>query len=402
MAEAASRSPRICCALLLLGSAVVVAMTVAPVGAAHAVAVPGPPELVAPEPGHVFDLTDSQVFTLRVVDPDGDRWLGLIEVVDLDRGLMTTFSAGPGASGQAASGVAVPPLTPGDYRWRARATDSNGSTGPWSATSDFRVGTNEAPAPPTLLAPSDGATLHRLGNAPFSISAVDPDGDAFTGTIVVWKVGGAEVTRFPTSPSVSGGIAFGVLAEPLAAGSYNWAAEATDVHGARSGLSAGRSFTVVPPPTIGGGAVVGAVKFPPPGMAPTMSVCEPSSSTWNMTSAVAVLNTALVGYVGLVDFEGTGTSDCESARFANGIVALEADGVGPAESTLSCSLAGSYTRVETALVLTLSGGCEINHHPVSQVTVVASLLFVPDGADVGLVARVPRAVVTGDFAVVPE
>lgn len=262
------------------------------------------------------------------------------------------------------------------------------------------VGANDPPHPPALLSPSDGATLHRVGNAPFSISAVDPQGNPYTGTVVIRNAALDEVTRFPTSPAVSGGVSLGMLSEPLTAGAYTWTAVAEDVFGATSEPSTSRSFTVAPAPSVGGGAVIGSVEFAPPGIPP--AVCEPSSSTWHMDSAAAVFNTVLVGFAGRITVGGTGSSGCESSRFGDGIVALAISGFGPAQSTISCSLDGSYMRVAAALVLNLSGECKINNHPVSRVTVVTSLSFVSTTVGGGVTTRTQKAAITGEFVVVPE
>jgi hypothetical protein len=261
---------------------------------------------------------------------------------------------------------------------------------------------NSSPSPPVLLAPSDSATLHRFGNAPFSISSVDPDNDIVTGTIVIQDSEGAEIFRFLTSPAASGGISFGVLARPLAEGTYTWTAFATDVFGASSGPSANRSFSVAPPPTAGGGALHGEVDFSAPGIPPSTGVCEPSASTFDLESTAAVFNSAIVGFVGPAGLSGSGLSDCESALFGEGIATFDIRGTGPTGSTVLCSdLSGPFTRVETALVLRLIGGCEINDQPISRVTVAISLLLAPGGSDGGITTRVPDADVAGGFVVMP-
>lgn len=259
---------------------------------------------------------------------------------------------------------------------------------------------NEAPFPPVLLAPSDGATLHRYGNLPFSVSAVDPDDDLYTATVVIRNVTGIEVTRFDTSPTPSGGVSTGVLVRPLSTGPYTWTAIATDVHGVQSPPSPARSFTVYPPPTVGGGVIAGSIDFGTLGI--PLSICEPSASTWLMQSEAAVFNTAVAGFVGSVNIEGTGTSGCESVLFGEGFVSLVADGSGPLESTLRCTLSGPYTRVHAGLVLHLSGECEINRHRIARVALASTLGFSPAAVDGGLTTRVSDAVIAGSFTVVPE
>lgn len=260
---------------------------------------------------------------------------------------------------------------------------------------------NEAPNPPVLLTPSNGATLHRQVNQPFSISAVDPDGDPYTGTIIIKNAAGTEeVTRFPTSPAPSGVVSYGVLTEPLSVGLYTWTAVATDIRGAVSDSAVPRSFTVNPPPTAGGGALEGVVEFDAPGVPP--AVCEPTSSTWHLVSPAAVLNTAVVGFVGVLAIDGSGSSTCESVRSGDGSVNLTAAGTGPLGSSLSCAFEGPYTRVDAAMVLLLSGNCEVNDNPVSRVSAFVSVAFIPVAADLGTTAPVEQAVVTGGFSVVPE
>jgi len=258
---------------------------------------------------------------------------------------------------------------------------------------------NEAPLAPALLAPSNGATLHRQGNQPFSISAVDPNGDPYTGIVIVKDAEGTE-TRFSTSPALSGMVSDGVLTEPLTPGAYTWTAVAIDIHGAESDPAVERSFTVNSPPTAGGGAVEGTVEFGAPGVLPT--VCEPTSSTWRLVSPAVVLNTAVVGFVGALTMDGHGSSACESVLSGDGAVTFTAAGNGPLGSSLSCTLSGPYTRVHAATALPLSGSCEINDNPVSRVSVYITLAFVPVAADLGTTSRTEYAVVTGGFSVVPE
>lgn len=278
--------------------------------------------------------------------------------------------------------------------------------GGWPSTASAGVGDsstaaeNEAPSPPALLAPSDGTTFRRYGNLPFSVSAVDPDDDLYTATVVIRNVNGVEVTRFDTSVAPSGGVSIGVLLRPLNTGTYRWNAIATDVHGLQSPPSLTRSFSVNPPPTVGGGVIAGSIDFGTLGIPP--SICEPSASTWLMQSEAAVFNTAVVGFVGPVSIEGSGTSGCESVLFAEGFVSLVAEGSGPLESTLSCTLSGPYTRAHSALVLHLSGECEINQHPITRVTVASTLGFSPTAVDGGLTTRPSEAVIAGSFTVVPE
>lgn len=372
-----------------------------PASPADAAMPPETPELVAPLPGHVFDSTDPQVFTVRVMDPDGDRWVASIEATNLDTGIVVAFPTTPGVSGGFASGVAVPPLTPGLYRWSARAVDSTGAIGLWSAPSEFRVGTNRPPASPTLLVPADGAVLRRYANEPFSVSALDPDNDAFVGVVTIRDHTGAEVATFATSPSPNGGTSSGVLIQPLAEGAYTWSAHVVDSFGARSGVSAGRAFAVGPPPTAGGFTAAGTMTFDPPGVSP--GSCEPSAATVALTAAAAVVNTTVAGYIGAASIGGRFISPCESALAGNGTATLDIDGTSTTKARVTCSgLTGIYSRVEGAIVLSLSGGCVVNGLSISRVDVDAALAFVPSDPRAGVTRRLEVALVGGEFVVRPE
>lgn len=374
------------------------------VPAVGALSPPGAPELLAPPAGHVFGVADLQSFVVRVTDPDGDRWVGEIEVTETRTGLVTVLATGLADSGDTSDAVAAPPLRPSAYTWRARAVDSTGGVGPWSETRSFTVGDNEPPQPPQLLSPSDGAALQRVGNLPFSISTVDFDNDVVLGTITIRKDDPTHnPIALPTTPAPSGGVSFGVLAQPLTEGTYTWSAEAVDVHGARSPASETRTFTVASPPTAGAGAVAGTVDFGTPGIPSTIGVCEPSAPVFALHSAAVAVNTIPVGYVGEVDLTGNGTSLCESAMFGIGTVTLALDGTSPTESTITCpALSGSYTRVQAALALELTGECRINNRVLTPLTWRVALAFAPLQSTAGLTTRVRQAAVAGALTAAPE
>jgi hypothetical protein len=326
----------------------------------------------------------------------------VIEVTNLDTGQLTTFTTAPAESGGFGGGIATPPLTRGRYDWRAKAVDATGASSDWAGPRSLTVGSNAAPGAPTLLGPASGAELRRIANEPFSISAVDPDGDVYSGTVVIRRaVVGTEVTRFATSLALSGGASSGLLLEPLAEGSYTWSAQAEDAHGARSNWSVERPFTVNPPPSVGGGLAVGMVSYPSPGI--PLGLCEPAASVLELDSALAVFNTAIVGYVGPVAIDGSGQSTCESVQFATGQLVVDIEDTGASDSTLACAgLAGSYVRVGAVLTLELTGGCAVNSFAVSRVSISAAFGFAPAEAPTDLTGRIRNAVVGGAFVVRPE
>lgn len=386
--------------VILVG--LVVGVVIVPTQTASAASPPNTPELLAPSPGYMFGPAEPQIFNLRVTDPDGDPWVGIIEVTDRDDpDDVVTFSTLPGSSGGVAAGLAIPPLPLGSYSWRARAVDSTGLFGPWSLAEDFTVGSNRAPDAPTLLIPADGATLRQVGNEPFSISALDPDGDAFTGNITIRRVDDGSEFSAPTTAASSGGVASAVVARPLEEGEYTWSAQVRDIHGAPSEPSPNRSFTVGPSPSAGGGPLAGSVTYDSPGV--PLAACEPVSSNLDLDSVAAVVNTVIVGYVGPVGLEGTGTSSCETARFGSGDLTIDVYGTAPNESTLSCpDLTGPYLRVETSLYISLEGGCVVNSLSVSSVTLNGSLQLVPEEPRDGVTERLETSRAAGAFTVVPD
>lgn len=363
---------------------------------------PAAPEQVGPTPAHAFRLADPQRFTLRTTDPDGDPWVGVIEVRNLGSGRVASFLTPPAPSGDFSGIVAVPPLPAGSYEWRARAVDATGLTGPWSGISTFTVGTNRTPGTPVLLEPEDGATLRRLGNAPFQISAVDADGDVFRGVIVIRNAANEAVAEIPTIPSASGGVSSGVLTGSLAEGLYRWSARVTDVYDSTSESSPTRMFTVGPPPTGGGGAFLGTISYTPT-LPSATGVCESSSAALHLESSAVFVNVALVGYLGAMTIDAAMTSECASARSGSGSVTAEGSGEGPTESTIECTeLSGRWTRAGPTLALTLSGACSINHFPLSRVAFDFAFEAVTSGFGAGLIERVQTETVSGVVAVRPD
>lgn len=106
------------------------------------------------------------------------------------------------------------------------------------------VPTNNPPGAPTLVDPPNGKTFADGEPQVFTVSATDPNGDPYTGTITVTNTSTGATRTFPTSAAPSGATSSGIPAPLLAAGSYTWNARATDAKGANSPTSSSRSFTV--------------------------------------------------------------------------------------------------------------------------------------------------------------
>lgn len=361
---------------------------------------PAAPQLLTPADGAVFGLLDIQRFTIRVADADGDSVVGLINVQNLDTGRAFTFATAPAGPGEPAGALATPPLTPGRYAWHARATDTSGATGAASVTRTFAVGPNGAPAVPALLVPASGAVLHRVGNEPFAISATDPNGDVYTGTITIRNGAGSVVAELFTTPTQSGNTASALLVQPLEAGNYTWTARVVDVHGAPSPISANSSFSVIGPPGTGTGLATGRFGYDGVGVAP--GSCAPRGFDVDLDAATVVFNSAIVGYLGPFTLTGRGASPCESVASGSGTFSLNGSGTNDEGSLVCPTLDGTYSRVGVALEATLVGPCWVNNFHAGRVTIVLSGVAVLEPVGSGLWDPVTSASVAAALAIVPE
>jgi WD40 repeat protein len=199
--------------------------------------------LLQPADGETVSPTPT--FRVGLSDPDGDQVKALIEISDAS-GVVRTLETSLVASGSEAS-VSVPadqPLAEGGYTWRARAQDSNGLQSDWSAARAFTVSAaNQPPAVPTLVAPSDNATVSQTPT--FRVGLSDPDGDQVKAIIEISDALGV-VRTLETSLVASGSEAsVSVPADqPLAEGGYTWRARAQDSNGNLSDWSAARALSV--------------------------------------------------------------------------------------------------------------------------------------------------------------
>jgi hypothetical protein len=105
---------------------------------------PDAPALVTPLEAATFAAGAPQDFVLRAVDPDGDRWRGVVEITDAAGALAASFATDEASSGSTASARPLTPLAAGAYRWRARAFDAKGALGPASAWRSFSVASSAA------------------------------------------------------------------------------------------------------------------------------------------------------------------------------------------------------------------------------------------------------------------
>lgn len=98
---------------------------------------PNTPGLVAPANGATFTTTDVPVFTINTTDPDGDTYIGTIEVQEVGSTVTQVMTTTPASSGSNAS-TSTGNLPPGTYEWRAQAGDFAVSSG-WSGYNTFTV-----------------------------------------------------------------------------------------------------------------------------------------------------------------------------------------------------------------------------------------------------------------------
>jgi hypothetical protein len=209
---------------------------------------PAVPELVAPADGATVSPTPS--LRVRLTDPDNDQVQAVIEISDAS-GVARTLETEFVANGSEASVAVDPPLTAGNYTWRARARDSAGNASDWSSPRAFTVEvpppSNRPPAVPELLAPADGATVSPAPTLRVRLS--DPDNDQVQAVIEVYR--GTDKVRTLETGLVASGSEASVSVDPsLEAGDYTWRARAKDSAGNASDWSSPRAFTVeVPPPS---------------------------------------------------------------------------------------------------------------------------------------------------------
>jgi WD40 repeat protein len=209
---------------------------------------PAVPELVAPADGATVSPTPS--LRVRLTDPDNDQVQAVIEISDAS-GVARTLETEFVANGSEASVAVDPPLTAGNYTWRARARDSAGNASDWSSPRAFTVEvpppSNRPPAVPELLAPADGATVSPAPT--LRVRLADPDNDQVQAVIEIYS-GTDKVRTLETGSVASGSEASVSVDPPLTAGNYTWRARARDSAGNASDWSNPRAFTVeVPPPS---------------------------------------------------------------------------------------------------------------------------------------------------------
>jgi hypothetical protein len=114
---------------------------------------PSSPEIIAPQANSTFDAGERQDFTIRTTDIDNDTYTGHITFWNMFTGAQAPqqVTTSPAPSGGPSTGtLGTNPLQPGSWRMDAKATDSNGATGP---TTSQVIGVAD-----TALSPCTGGT----------------------------------------------------------------------------------------------------------------------------------------------------------------------------------------------------------------------------------------------------
>jgi hypothetical protein len=259
---------------------------------------------------------------------------------------------------------------------------------------------DSAPAAPFLIAPASGATISANAPQVFTIEAIDPDGDPYSGAVTVSDAqSGRLFVAFSTVPAASGQSSSATPTVPLPPGTYTWTASATDLFGNDGPPAASQPFTVAGAPDAGGGALTGSVSFSQP-IPPTGEPCAQTSFTLTGTSAASVVSFAQAEFTGPLTVTGSGGGSCETAGTGGGSLVLSADGLGVTGTTIHCpQLSGSYFRAGTDVTATVSGPCTLNGTETDSLTIDAKVQFVPSGGGAG--RPVQSADFHGAFAVSP-
>lgn len=259
---------------------------------------------------------------------------------------------------------------------------------------------NSAPTTPTLISPSSGATLSTDTPQLFVIEASDPDNDPYMGWVRIADADGP-VTTFPTLPAPSGQESVGIPTPSLPPGDYTWTARAADLpQGSRSAEPLPQPFSVAGSSDAGGGPFTGRVEYSP-ALPPVGGVCAATDLSITATSAAAVVSLAPTVFTGFLNFQGSGSSACETATSGSGTLTLTADGLGAAGSSITCSdLAGQYLRVGAHLQGTVGGLCTINGATTDSVLFdIDAAVVTPPGA--GVSSPISGADLDGAFVVSP-
>ena len=258
---------------------------------------------------------------------------------------------------------------------------------------------NDAPGAPTPVSPAEGHGFAHGDPQTFALSAVDPDGDPYTATVTI-RDGATNgvVATMDTTPAPSGDVSHAVRVPPLPEGTYTWSAQARDVLHVAGPESPTRTFHVGRPAVVGSGKASGRLAYAEPGI-PAGS-CVATAFDVQLDAQTAIVDAAIVGYVGPLQLAGSGTSACEDRSMGSGPLTLSVTGTSLTQSTMSCpALSGSFTRVGVVFTGEVAGGCHINAFPTGRTTWTVTASAVPMDATNGTNAPYRDVKVDGALAV---
>lgn len=142
---------------------------------------------------------------------------------------------------------------------------------------------------------------------------------------------------------------------------------------------------IIHPTNVGGGVMSGKATFTTPaaGVPGVGQTCGSSVVTVEAEAPMFALNTVLTGYLGPIDIEAQGSSNCETAASGQGdIVSATVTGTGPTGSEISCpSMTGEYSRIGTVAIVQVTGDCIVNLFSISDTSIVGTLVVVPTESD---------------------
>lgn len=167
---------------------------------------PSTPVLANPSDGGEVILLQPELAIRNATDPDGDVLSYEFQVYG-DADLVVpaaSVSSVPQGEGGTSWTIAAPLADNTRYWWRCRAFDGE-LAGGWMPAASFTVNTaNDAPTPPTLIAPSGGAVVDSLQPALTIANALDPDGDVLSYQFEVYEDAALTMPAVSTSSTAEG------------------------------------------------------------------------------------------------------------------------------------------------------------------------------------------------------
>jgi hypothetical protein len=164
---------------------------------------------------------------------------------------------------------------------------------------------------------------------------------------------------------------------------------------------------------VGSGVVHGTTVFDGDGLATDPETCVPNLgfSVKGIAPGV-VYNTVTTGFVGDLEIEGRGTSECGATLGSGGTLTLKITGTGPTGSEIICDpLTGGFSRTATVVSVELTGSCSVNDYGTAPIRFLSVLNFTPTApmdptTDPPTIAgvngtKIKEALFDGKFVIIP-